>query len=280
MTGPRGVAREHAWIVLGALATVVLLDVGTLGSDPWPFRAGAVHPQGALGFLVRLAHERWDIGLLRSVAMLAGCGVALLAVVALVVRRWRSWVLVAAGFAVVAALVLPAVGLQAGLRESTHPWFFVNDSTYQIELAGQRVRDGASPYGHDYVGSGLEHFYSLNGTVPSGTAARQVALHHFAYFPGPALLAAAWGVLPAPWDDYRVLVALATIGLLAMALAFPGPLWARLTFGVALAANPVAVRGAWFGTADAPTLLLLLAAFAFGLRRRPGWSGSPWAPRS
>src|SRR5262249_31474664 len=143
----------------------------------------------------------------------------------------------------------------------------------QIELAGKRIRDGSTPYGHRYDGSGLERFYSLNGTVPAGTVERQVALRHFAYFPGPALLAAAWGVLPTPLDDYRVLVALATVGLLGIALAFPGPLWARLTFGVAAAANPVAVRATWFGTADAPPLLLVLAAFALALRRRSVWAG-------
>ncbi|TML68833.1 MAG: DUF2029 domain-containing protein, partial [Actinobacteria bacterium] len=91
---------------------------------------------------------------------------------------------------------------------------------------------------------------------------------------GPAVIAAAWGALPEPLDDYRVLVALATLGLLAVALAFPAPLWARLAFGVAAAANPVAVRAAWFGTADAPTLLLLFASFALVLRRRPAWAGA------
>jgi hypothetical protein len=268
----RDVPRERAWIVLGALATVVLLNVGTLGSDPWNFEPGTVRPHGVFAFLVRMAHERWDVGLLRSVAMLAGCGVVVLALAGLVVRRWRAWVLVAASFACMAALVAPAVALQLGLRQSTHPWFFVNDSTYQIELAGHRIRDGASPYGHTYDGSGLERFYSLDGSVPQGTVDRQVALRHFAYFPGSALLASAWGVLPKPLDDYRMLVALATLGLLGVALAFPGPLWARLTFGVAAAANPVAVRAAWFGTADAPTLLLVLAAFALAMRRRYAWT--------
>jgi hypothetical protein len=264
----RPVSRRHAWIVLGSLAAVVLLDVGTLGSDPWLFRPGTVEPRGPLAFLVRMADERWDVGLLRSVAMLAGLGVVGLAVAALVVRTWRAWVLTAAALAVAAALVVPAVALQLGLRQSTQPWFFVNDSTYQIELAGQRIRDGGSPYGHDYGSSGLERFYSLDGTVPAGTAERQVALQHFAYFPGAALLGAAWGVLPSPWDDYRVLVALATLGLLGAALAFPGPLWARLALGTAAAANPVAVRAVWFGTADAPTLLLVLLAFALALRSR------------
>jgi hypothetical protein len=270
----RRVSRQHAWIVLAALAAVVLLNVGTLGSDPWQFRPGPVAARGPLAFLVRMAHERWDVGLLRSVAMLAGCGVVALALAALVVRRWKGWLLVAAGVAVAAALVLPAVALQLGLRQSTQPWFFVNDSTYQIELAGQRVRDGASPYGHEYTGSGLERFYSLDGSVSPSASERQVALHHFAYFPGPALLAAAWGVLPHPWDDYRLLVALSTLGLLGAALAFPGPLWGRLACGAAAAANPVVVRGAWFGTADAPTLLLALLAFALALRRKPGWAGA------
>jgi hypothetical protein len=273
VNGDRTVSREHAWIVIGALALAVLLNAGTLGSDPWRFRPGEVEPRGPLAFLVRLAHERWDVGLMRSVAMLAGCGIVVLAIAAPLVRSWRRWLLVVAAFAVAAALVLPAVALQIGLRQSTHPWFFVNDSTYQIELAGQRIRDGGTPYALDYSRSGLERFYSLDGTVPGRTLERQVALHHFAYFPGPALLAAAWGVLPAPWDDYRVLVALASLGLLAVALAFPGPLWARLAFGVAAAANPLVVRGAWFGTADAPTLCLVLGAFALALRRRAGWAG-------
>lgn len=269
----KGIPRDRAWVVIGALAAVVLLNAGTLGSDPWDFRPGQVRAAGPLAFLVRLAHERWDLGLIRSVAMLAGLCVAALAAANVLVRSWRPWVLVAAGLAVSAALLLPAVGLQLGLRDSTRPWFFVNDSTYQIELAGQRVRDGSSPYGHDYGSSGLERFYSLDGTVRPGTRERQVALRHFAYFPGPALLAAAWGVLPSPWDDYRLFVALTTLGLLGAALVFPGPLWARVALGVAAAANPLVVRAAWFGTADAPTLLLVLLAFGLALRRQAAWAG-------
>lgn len=262
------------WIVLAALAFAVLLNVGTLGSDPWPFEVARVEPRGPLGPLVRAAGSEWDLGLLRSAAMCAGVLVALLAVVATVVRSWPAWTLVAAAGAVVALLVLPAVALQAGLREATAPWFHVNDSTYQIELAGELVLDGETPYGRDYSTSGLERFYSLDGTVTEETRERQVALRHFAYFPGTALLGAAWRVLPSPWDDFRFLVALATLGLLAAALAIPGPLWGRLSLGVAAAANPISVRGAWFGTADAPALLLLLLAFALTARRRAGWAGA------
>jgi 4-amino-4-deoxy-L-arabinose transferase-like glycosyltransferase len=164
--------------------------------------------------------------------------------------------------------------LQMGLRDSSAPWFFTNDSTYQLELAGGLVRNGETPYGHDYSSSGLERFYSLDGSVAPDLVDEQVALSHFAYFPGAALLAAAWTVLPEPWADVRMLVALSTIALLGVALVFPGPLWAKLALGVVLAANPLAVRASWFGNADAPTLLLLVLSFALAARRHPGWSGT------
>ena len=55
---------------------------------------------------------------------------------------------------------LPAGGaVQVGPRDATAPWYFTNDSTYQIEIAGDPILDGDSPYGHDYGDSGLENFY-------------------------------------------------------------------------------------------------------------------------
>ena len=245
-----------------------------LGADPWAFQPGTVDARGPLAFLVRLADGEWDLGLVRSVAMLAGVAVVALATVACFVRTWRAWVLALACLAIVAALVLPATLLQMGLRDSSAPWFFTNDSTYQLELAGGLVRNGETPYGHDYSSSGLERFYSLDGSVAPDLVDEQVALSHFAYFPGAALLAAAWTVLPEPWADVRMLVALSTIALLGVALVFPGPLWAKLALGVVLAANPLAVRASWFGNADAPTLLLLVLSFALAARRHPGWSGA------
>lgn len=270
----RRVEGATPWIVLAALALAVLLNIGTLGSDPWPFRVTDVEPRGVLGPLVRAADSEWDVGLLRSAAMCAGVLVVLLAVVATVVRSWPRWVLVAAAAAIVSLLVLPAVALQAGLRDASEPWFHINDSTYQIELAGELVLDGDTPYGRDYSHTGMERFYSLDGSVTEETRERQVALHHFAYFPGTALLGAVWRTLPSPWDDVRFLVALATLGLLAAALAIPGPLWAQLSLGIAAAANPLSVRAAWFGSADAPALLLLMLAFALTVRRRAGWAGA------
>ncbi|MDX6412054.1 MAG: hypothetical protein QOE91_1570 [Gaiellaceae bacterium] len=264
----RTLPERDAWLLLGALTALVLVSAPQLGSEPWRFRPGAVHPHGALAFVARAAHERWDLGLMRSVAVLAGVLVLVAAAAALAGRLPRRRTATALAAAVVLALVVPAVVLQVALREATAPWFYVNDSTYEIELAGQLVLHGHNPYGHDYSHSGLERFYSLDGTPPAANAAPPVALHHFAYFPGTALAAAAWSILPSPFDDFRFLVALATLALLPAALAFRGPFGARLALGAALAANPLAVRAAWFGTADALCVLLIVLAFAFLTRSR------------
>ena len=173
---------------------------------------------------------------------------------------------------VCAMLLVPAVLLQVGLRDATEPWYFTNDSTYQIEIAGDLVLDGDNPYGHDYGDSGLERFYPAADDEEA--AFDRAARHHFAYFPGTALTAAAWRLLPRPWDDYRLFVLLATFALLPAALLFPGPLVTRLAVGSGLAANPLIVHGAWFGTADAPALLALVLSFALVTRRHPVWAGA------
>jgi uncharacterized membrane protein len=48
----------------------------------------------------------------------------------------------------------------------------------------------------------------------------------------------------------------------------------RLAAGAALAANPLAARAPWFGTADAPSILLVVLAFAFVARRRAAAAGA------
>jgi uncharacterized membrane protein len=256
---------RDSWIVVGTLAVLVLAAVPTLGDEEWPFRPGRVHPTGLFGFVVRAAHERWDLGLLRSAGMLGAVLVAALAVVVLVHGALAVRTATVVAFVVACLLLLPAVVLQAGLRQSTAPWFFTNDSTYQIELAGKLVRHGTSPYGHDYTGSGLERFYALDGSATTD----RVALHHFAYFPGSALVAAAWGVLPKPLSDFRFLVVACALGLFGAAFLFPGPPGVRIAAGAALAANPLLVQAGWFGTADAPSLLLVAVAFALLARKRP-----------
>ena len=65
--------------------------------------------------------------------------------------------------------------------------------------------------------------------------------------------------------------------MLAAALAFRGPLAVRLALGALLVCNPIAVRSAWFGQNDAPSLLLLVLAFALVTRRRFGWAAASLA---
>ena len=79
---------------------------------------------------------QWDPEALRAAGLLAGVLVALAALAAPLRLVWPRWLAVALTASVVCLLAVPAVVLQAGLRQSSEPWFFTNDSTYQIELAG------------------------------------------------------------------------------------------------------------------------------------------------
>jgi hypothetical protein len=259
------VTRREAGAVLGVLGILVAVTVPEVGSDPWPFRVIPTDAEGILGPLVRAADREWDLGLLRAAAILAGLIVALTTVFVLSVRGVRPVVVGTVCALVIGLLAVPATLLQVGLRDGTHPWYHVNDSTYQIDLAGELVLDGDTPYGHDYRGSGLERWYPA---VDADEDVPRVALDHFAYFPGTALTAAAWRLVPAPFDDYRVFVLLCTLALFAAALLFDAPLPWKLAAGAALAANPLATRAAWFGTADAPSILLTVLAFALVTRSR------------
>jgi hypothetical protein len=259
------VTRREAGAVLGVLGILVAVTIPELGSDPWPFRVVSTDPKGILGPLVRAADGEWDLGILRAAAILAGVVVALAGAVVLSARLLRPWFVAAVCAVVIVLLAVPATLLQVGLRDATQPWFYVNDSTYQIDLAGELVLDGDNPYGHDYEGSGLERFYDA---VEADADVPQVALDHFAYFPGTVETAALWRLLPSPFDDYRILVLLCTLALFAAALLFDAPLPWKLAAGAALAANPLATRAAWFGTADAPSLLLTVLAFALLTRSR------------
>jgi hypothetical protein len=268
--GPLG-----SWALVGVLFVLVAITLPELGSDPWPFRPGEVDPEGPLAPLVRAAGEEWDLGIPRAAAFVAALLCGATALYLLVRPRGLSRGL-AIGLIIAVGLLLtaPATLLQLGLRDSTAPWFFTNDSTYQIELGGELLLDVDNPYGHDYRESGLERFYTRDGSVSESVREREVALEHFAYFPGSVVTAALWRVLPEPFDDYRLLVLFCNLGMLAAALAFRGPLAARLALGALLVCNPIAVRSAWFGQNDAPSLLLLLLAFALASRRRFVWAAA------
>jgi hypothetical protein len=259
------VTRREAGAVLGVLGILVAITVPELGSDAWPFRRIPADAQGILGPLVRAADEGWDLGILRAAAILAGLVVLVAGVLVLSLRVVRPALVAITCGAVVLLLVVPPTLLQVGLRDATHPWYHVNDSTYQIDLAGELVLDGDNPYGHDYRGSGLERWYPA---VDADEDVPRVALDHFAYFPGTVLTAAAWRLLPAPFDDYRIFVLLCTLALFGAALLFDAPLHWKLAAGAALAANPLAIRAAWFGTADAPSVLLTVLSFALVARSR------------
>ena len=270
---------RQAWVLIGVLFALVAITLPELGSDPWPFRPPSVDPQGPLAPLVRAAGEEWDLGIARACAFGAAllCGAAALF---LLVRRPAAlprWTGIALVIVVGLLLAAPSTLLQLGLRDSTAPWFFTNDSTYQVELGGELVLDLENPYGHDYSRSGLERFYTRDGTVSERVREREVALQHFAYFPGAVLSAAAWRLLPDPFDDYRLLVLLATLALLPAALMFPGATGWKLALGAVLVCNPIAVRSAWFGQNDAPSLLLLVVAFALVARRQFAWAAAALA---
>jgi hypothetical protein len=274
------IGRWGSWALLGVLLVLVAITLPELGSDPWRFRPGEVDPQGPLSPLVRAAGEEWDLGIPRASAFLAAllCGAA---AIWLLAQRARDglprWAAIALILGVGLLLTAPATLLQLGLRDSTAPWFFTNDSTYQAELGGELLLDLDNPYGHDYRESGLERFYTRDGSVSERVREREVALEHFAYFPGSVVTSAIWRVLPEPFDDYRLLVLICNLGMLAAALAFRGPLAARLALGALLVCNPIAVRSAWFGQNDAPSLLLLVLAFALASRRRFGWAAATLA---
>jgi hypothetical protein len=273
------VTQREGLVLSAVLLVLVAIALPELGSDPWHFRPPRVDPQGPLAPLVRAAGEEWDLGIARAAAFLAAlaCGAFAALLLARPTPPLPRWTGIALVLLVGVLLTAPSTLLQLGLRDSTAPWFFTNDSTYQAELGGDLVLHLDNPYGHDYTHSGLERFYTRDGTASQHVREHEVALRHFAYFPGAVLSAAVWGLLPQPLDDYRLLVLLATLALLPAALLFRGPLGWRLALGAVLVCNPIAIRSAWFGQNDAPSLLLLVLAFALVTRRRFAWAAAALA---
>jgi hypothetical protein len=271
------VSQRAAWALLGVLLAIVAITLPELGSDPWPFRPPSIDPQGPLAPLVRAAGEEWDVGIARTACFVAALVCAGAAMTLFRLRSWPFWAGAGVVLVVALLLLLPSTLLQVGLRDSTEPWFFTNDSTYQIEQGGKLLLDGDDPYGHDYRGDGLERFYTFDGTVSPRVLDREVALRHYAYFPGTVVAAAVWRVLPQPLDDFRLFVLLCTLLTFFAALAFRAPLAWRLGIGAILVCNPIAVRSAWFGQNDAPSLLLLVLSFALVTRARYGWAAASLA---
>ena len=270
-------SRDGAFALMGVLIALLAITLPELGSNPWPFRPDGVEPRGVLAPLVRAAGEDWDVGIARAACFLAALVVALLAAWSLRLRDWPAWAATALAIFVALALLVPSTLLQVGLRDATAPWFHTNDSTYQIELGGELLLDGENPYGADYRSSGMERFYTRDGSVSERVREREVSLEHYAYFPGTALVGAAWRLVPSPFDDYRVFVLLMSLAGFFAAMAFRAPLSWRLALGVLIAANPIAVRSAWFGQNDAPSITLMVLAFALATRGRMRWAAAALA---
>jgi len=123
----------------------------------------------------------------------------------------------------------------------------------------------------------MERFYTFDGSASERVREREVSLEHYAYFPGTAVVGALWRLVPGPFDDYRVLVLLFTLAGFAAALVFRAPLGWRLALGFLIAANPIAVRSAWFGQNDAPSITLVVLAFALVTRGKLRWAAAALA---
>ena len=167
MSAGRLVPREHAWIVLGSLAAVVLLERRHARLRPvdFPARAGRAARRARLSRPAR-PHERWDVGLLRSVAMLAGCGVAAprarrarlraLEVVALVaagVRRRRR-----------CSSCRPSRS-RSGCASRHSPGSSSTTRRTRSSSPASASATGRARTATTTAGSGLERFYSLDGSV-------------------------------------------------------------------------------------------------------------------
>ena len=145
---------------------------------------------------------------------------------------------------------------------------------------GDLLLDGDNPYGHDYRESGMERFYTRDGSVSERVREREVSLEHYAYFPGT--VDHLGGVAPAAVPVRRLPAARAAVhaGWVRGRTGVPGAALAGDSLsGAVVVANPIAVRSAWFGQNDAPSLTLMLLAFALVTRERYRWAAASLAAR-
>ena len=163
-----GVDRRAAFGVLGVLGLLVAINVPSLGSDPWPFRTPAASAHGLLGPLVRAADGQWDLGVVRTPAVVAGRA-----------RRGDRD----------RGLAARSRGGRGSSSRPASPWSSSSPSRRRCSRSGLRdgyrrrgstrttrptrssspassCAHGHTPYGHDYDGSGLERFYSRDGSPP------------------------------------------------------------------------------------------------------------------
>src|SRR5262245_7324503 len=135
----RPLERWELWGLLAILGALVLVVVPDLGSPPSPFAPDRVEPRAPLGRLVRAAGSEGALGVPGGAALFAGLLVAGVAAAAWQAARLPRWLATLLTASVIVLLLVPATLLSVGLRDATEPWLFTNDSTYQIEIAGQKI---------------------------------------------------------------------------------------------------------------------------------------------
>ena len=119
-------------------------------------------------------------GFLRRTAMWRGCRVLIARP-----RPWPGWAGVALVLAVgVAARRRPRRCFSWACASPPSPGSSPTTRPTRSSWAATCMLDLDNPYGHDYRESGLERFYTRDGSVSERVREREVALEHFAYFPG------------------------------------------------------------------------------------------------
>ena len=270
------IPRPAVWALLGTLGVLTIVALPDLGSGAWPFapterrsprRARTARPRRRRGVgSRRSAHRRHDRGAhrrarrrrrLASGSLAARVGDRSLRRRRLAARRARG---AAAGRAPRRDRALvPRERLDVPDRDRRRP----------RPRRRQPVRTRLPGHAGSNAGTRRQE-RAAAGRSPSTTSRTSRA---------PCSPPRRGALLPAPFDDYRLLVLLATLALLPAALLFPGPFEWRLAVGTALAANPLAIKAVWFGTADAPSVLCLVLAFALAVRSRWVWAAVLLAPR-
>ena len=171
-----GGARSRApgrWALLGVLLALVGDQPARAGLGPVAVPPGGGGPAGPAR--AARARRRRGVGRRhrpRGRACSRRCCAARPALLLWRAARVAGRAAVALVLVVGLMLLAPSTLLQSGLRDSTEPWFFTNDSTYQIELAGELLLDGDNPYGHDYRGPGWSASTRATAASRSGCATR------------------------------------------------------------------------------------------------------------
>ena len=272
-----------AWALVGVLFGLVAIALPELGSDPWRFLPPSVDPQGLLASAGAGGGRGMGRGHRPGGGVRGRAGSAGPLALFLLARR-RPAALPAldrrgAGPVRRAAperarppscssgcATPPRPGSSPTTRPTRSSWAATCCSTSTTRTATTTASPGssASTPATAACRSGCASARWPSSTSPTSRAA--------------CWSAAPWRLLPDPFDDFRLLVLLSTLALLSASRCSSEARsrW-RLALGAVLVCNPIAVRSAWFGQNDAPSLLLLVLAFALVTRRRFAWAAAALA---